>query len=211
MTSAGITYMREHVDVSRETAERLITLAAIVAKWTPAINLIAKSTVSDIWSRHILDSAQMWRLRPEHARKWVDLGSGGGFPGLVVAAFAAEESPEMQVTLVESDTRKTVFLQTAAREMGVTSVIQRCRIEALDLPPQDVISARGLAALDKLLGYAAPLRAPGAVCLFSKGAGVESELTDARASWHIEVRRRPSLVDSAGCILEIPEFSRVGT
>lgn len=209
MTDA-VEALRAHLSVSRETAERLEVLAALVAKWTPTINLVAKSTLDDIWSRHILDSAQIWRFRPENPRRWADLGSGGGFPGLVIAAFAAQDAPDMIMSLVESDTRKTVFLQTAAREMGLPTQVIRSRIESASLPPQDVISARALASLDKLLALAAPLRAPGAVCFFAKGAGVESELTEARASWHIDVRRRPSLVDSAGCILEIPEFSRVG-
>ncbi len=210
MSAAALHTLRAHLDVSRETQERLEIFAALVAKWTPKINLVAKSTVEDIWSRHILDSAQIWRFRPEIPRRWADLGSGGGFPGLVIAAFAAQDAPEMLMSLIESDTRKTVFLQTAAREMGLPTQVLRSRVEAVDLPKQDVISARALASLDKLLALAAPLRAPGAVCFFAKGAGVESELTDARTSWHIEVRRRPSLVDSAGCILEIPEFSRVG-
>lgn len=210
MTNAAIATLREHLSVSRETSERLELLCALVAKWTPKINLVARSTVDDIWSRHILDSAQIWQYRPDAPRRWADLGSGGGFPGLVIAAFAAQDAPDMVMSLIESDTRKTVFLQTAAREMGLPTQVIRSRIEAVDLPPQDVISARALASLDKLLALAAPLRAPGAVCFFAKGAGVESELTDARASWHIEVRRRPSLADSAGCILEIPEFSRVG-
>ena len=210
MTNAAMATLREHLSVSRETSERLELLCALVARWTPKINLVARSTVDDIWSRHILDSAQIWRYRPDAPRRWADLGSGGGFPGLVIAAFAAQDAPDMVMSLIESDTRKTVFLQTAAREMGLPTQVIRSRIEAADLPPQDVISARALASLDKLLALAAPLRAPGAVCFFAKGAGVESELTDARASWHIEVRRRPSLADSAGCILEIPEFSRVG-
>ncbi len=210
MSDAAIATLRAHLDVSRETQERLEIFTALVAKWTPKINLIAKSTVEDIWSRHILDSAQIWRFRPENPRRWADLGSGGGFPGLVIAAFAAQDAPDMVMSLVESDTCKTVFLQTAAREMGLPTQVLRSRIESVDLPPQDVISARALASLDKLLALAAPLRAPGAVCFFAKGAGVESELTEARASWHIDVRRCPSLADSAGCILEIPEFSLVG-
>jgi 16S rRNA (guanine527-N7)-methyltransferase len=210
MSEAALDTLRAHLNVSRETAERLEVLCALVTKWTPTINLIAKSTVEDIWSRHILDSAQIWRFRPEKPKRWADLGSGGGFPGLVIAAFAAQDVPDMVMSLVESDTRKTVFLQTAAREMGLATRVVRSRIESVDLPPQDVISARALAPLDKLLGLVAPLLAPGAVCFFPKGVGAESELTRARASWHIDVRRRPSLADSAGCILEIPEFSRVG-
>lgn len=198
-----------HVDVSRETRERLEILEALTRKWTPKINLIAKSTIGEIWTRHILDSAQIWALRPEDPASWADLGAGGGYPGLVIGAFAAQDAPRMRLTLVESDTRKCVFLQTAAQEMGLKLDVLRCRIEAADLPRQDVISARALASLDKLLAYAAPMAAPGARLLFPKGAGAESELTAARAAWHIDVRRHPSLSDPAGCILEISEFSRV--
>jgi 16S rRNA (guanine527-N7)-methyltransferase len=211
MSGAGLAALRQHLDVSRETGERLEILAALVSRWTLKINLIAKSTVPLIWERHILDSAQMWLFRPPQARTWVDLGAGAGFPGLVVAALAAQDSPDLCVSLIESDTRKTVFLQTAVREMGLPTRIIRARIEAADIPPQDVISARALASVDKLLGLADIVRAPGAVCLFAKGAAVESELTEARASWHIDARQRPSLADSAGCILEILEFSRVGS
>ncbi|MGG7566887.1 16S rRNA (guanine(527)-N(7))-methyltransferase RsmG [Rhodovulum sp. DZ06] len=198
------------LDVSRETRERLEILAALTAKWTPKINLIARSTIPEIWTRHILDSAQIWRLKPEICGEWADLGAGGGFPGLVIGAFAADEAPDMALTLVESDTRKTVFLQTAAQEMGLKIRIERKRIEAAELPPQDVISARALASLDKLLAFAAPLAGPNATLLFPKGAAAESELTEARATWHIECRRHPSMSDPAGCILEISEFSRVG-
>ena len=119
MTDAALSSLRAHLSVSRETAERLELLCALVRKWTPTINLVSRSTVADIWSRHVLDSAQIWRFRPEKLSNWVDLGSGGGFPGLVIAALAAQDAPEMVMTLVESDTRKTVFLQTAAREMGL--------------------------------------------------------------------------------------------
>ena len=206
----GVDLIRRHLHVSRETQERLETLAALTAKWTPKINLIAKSTLPDLWTRHILDSAQIWSLRPENAAKWADLGAGGGYPGLVLAAFAAQDAPEAHLTLIESDTRKTVFLQTAAQAMGLSITVLRARIEAADPPKQQVISARALASLDKLLDYAAPIAAPGATLLFPKGAAVESELTAARAAWDIEVRRHPSLSDPAACILEIPEFSRVG-
>jgi 16S rRNA (guanine527-N7)-methyltransferase len=142
MTEVAIARLREHLSVSRETVERLETLVALVAKWTPTINLVAKSTVADIWTRHVLDSAQIWRFRPKSPQNWADLGSGGGFPGLVIAAFAAQDAPDMVMSLIESDTRKTVFLQTAAREMGLPTQILRCRIEAVEVAPQDVISAR---------------------------------------------------------------------
>ena len=210
MSIESLAPLCDRLDVSRETQERLEVLAALALKWTPKINLIAKSTIPEIWTRHILDSAQIWAHRPENPGNWADLGAGGGFPGLVLAAFAAQDAPGCRITLIESDTRKCVFLQTAAQQMGLQIDVMRSRIEAANPPKQDVISARALASLDKLLEYAAPIAAPGATLLFPKGAAAESELTAARAAWHIEVRRHKSLSDQAACILEISEFSRVG-
>ena len=197
--------------VSRETLERLQVLAAAVEKWTKRINLIAPSTLPDIWRRHIADSAQLWELRPEGAGSWIDLGSGAGFPGLVVAAFAADSSPSVDVTLVESDQRKAAFLMTAAREMGLSVEVLVARIETLPARRFDVVSARALASLTILLGLARPFAGAGTVCLFPKGAKAESELTEARRDWHIEAQLHRSLVDPSSQIIEIREFSRVGT
>lgn len=190
------------MSVSRETSERLDLLAALVRKWTPRINLIAPATVAELESRHIADSLQLWDLRPATPRNWIDLGSGGGFPGLVIAACA----PDLPVTLVESDQRKAVFLRTAAREMGLAPDVICARIEAVPPRPFDVVSARALAPLDRLLPLARPFVAPGGVALFPKGRGADSELTAARAGWHIRAEAIPSRTDPAGTILRLLEF-----
>ncbi|QDL93603.1 16S rRNA (guanine(527)-N(7))-methyltransferase RsmG [Paroceanicella profunda] len=196
-------------DVSRETLAALEAYAALIRKWSPKINLVAASTLTDIWSRHFSDSAQIFRHGPQGARSWLDLGSGGGLPGLVVAILAREAMPELVVTLVESDVRKCVFLREVIRQLGLSVPVKTMRIEALPAGQYDVISARALAALPALLAYAEPLLAPGGKCLFLKGEKVESELTLAAADWHIEVEQIESLTDPNARILSISEVHRV--
>lgn len=198
----------ERFGVSRETSARLAVLASLLEKWNPRINLVSRNTLNSLWERHILDSAQVFRLAPEGARSWADLGSGGGFPGLVVAAMAADEQPDMHVTLIESDARKCVFLSTAAREMEVHVTVLTARIEKVEAGPFDVISARALAALPKLLELSAHLGHERTVRLFPKGAGAASELTEAERAWHIRCRSHASLTDRDAVILEILEAAR---
>ncbi len=200
--------MIDQLNVSRETFARLETLRDLLVKWNPRINLVAKSTIEDAWQRHIVDSAQIWPLANPQAQRWLDIGSGAGFPGLVVAAVAAEKAPQMQVTLVESDQRKCVFLQTAAREMGVTPRIESARIESL--PPQnaDILSARALAPLENLLEFAERHRNHNGICLFLKGQNADSELTSVASSWHISAEKFPSMTDSNAVILRIGEMKR---
>ena len=206
---AQIDTFQRHLNVSRETIARLETYEAILKKWNPSINLVSKSTLDQIWSRHFLDSAQLWGHKPERARKWLDLGSGGGFPGLVIAALAADIAPDLTVTLVESDLRKATFLTMASQEMQINPQIHIARAEQLEPQAADVISARALAPLAKLLNYAERHAAPGAICLFSKGESHESELTEARKYWTFEVQKTPSVTGSGGVILEIGGFGRV--
>lgn len=191
--------------VSRETAERLDAYAAVLTRWNDTINLVARATLPDLWTRHIEDSAQLWPLAPERTRTWLDFGSGAGLPGLVIAAVAAEKRPTLSMTLVESDTRKAVFLRDAARQMGLTVSVLDVRVETLTRGPFDVISARAVAPLARLLDYASPLLAPDGVCLFPKGANVASELTAAQRRWHIQWQAHRSVTDPAAHILEIKE------
>lgn len=189
--------------VSRETLDRLKAYAAILEKWQKAINLVGPSTLPDLWQRHFLDSAQLYTLAPAEARVWVDLGSGAGFPGLVLAILGA---PEMH--LVESDGRKMAFLSEAARATGTKVHFHRSRIEALKPFPADVVSARALAALDKLVGYARPFCHSGTVMLFPKGVDAEAELTTAAKNWKMAPQRVQSRSDAGGVILKftgIPE------
>ena len=197
------------MDVSRETLDRLIRYAALLEKWNPAINLVSKSTLASLWSRHMLDSAQIFDFMPEGARHWADLGSGGGFPGLVVAILAAEQAPDLRVTLVESDRRKATFLSTVLRETGVTATVRAERIE--DVPPlaADVLSARALAALSQLLGFAEMHLSATGVGLFPKGSAWKSELRDARQEWSFSCQEQPSVTDPEAVILKIQGVSRV--
>ncbi len=193
--------------VSRETLERLSLYAALLEKWQKAINLVAPKTLPELWTRHFLDSAQLFALAPPGVQRWLDLGSGGGFPGLVIAAMGVRH-----VHLVESDQRKGAFLREAARVMNVPAVVHVKRIEALGPAslyqamggaPQ-VISARALAALTDLLPLSYRLAGPETTYLFPKGRQAEDELTEARRYWTIaQLEALPSQTDQAANILRI--------
>ena len=190
--------------VSRETAERLAVLATELRRWQRALNLVSPASLPYLWTRHIDDSLQVAELGSA-AASWLDLGSGGGLPGLVVAAV----DPGRLVTLVESDARKCAFLRSTARRMGVAVNVRQERIEdvpAGSLSP-DVVSARALAPLARLLAYAQPFLRKGAVGLFPKGRNAALELTEAQESWIFQVDIVPSRTDSAGRILRIRDFS----
>jgi 16S rRNA (guanine527-N7)-methyltransferase len=194
--------------VPPETAARLDAMAAALTRWQAAINLVAPASLPHLWTRHVADSLQLWALAPETARTWADLGAGAGFPGLVIAALAADRRPALSVALVESDARKCAFLAEAARAMGVTVDIQRRRIEAAPPRRYDVVSARALAPLDRLCGFAATHLAEGGVALFPKGADVERELTAAAPAWQYRLTRTASLTDPAGVVLTVTELRR---
>lgn len=196
-------------NVSRETLERLKTYEALLRKWTPKINLVSRSTLDDFWSRHILDSTQILALGPDDAHEWVDLGTGGGFPGVVIAILAAERNPDLSVTCVESDLRKATFLRTVLRETGVSGSVIAERIEAVEPLSADVVSARALAPLPKLLELAEPHLAPGGVALFPKGAEHDAELKEALETWSFRADKIRSRTHPEAVILRIGEIERV--
>lgn len=196
--------------VSRETLARLDAFEALVRRWSPRINLVSSRDLAALRHRHSLDSAQLLAHAPSAARNWVDLGSGGGFPGIVIAILAAEHRPSLRMTLVESDQRKSVFLRTAVRELALRVDILTRRIEAAAPPARfDVVSARALAPLPRLVPLAAPWCAEGGIFLFPKGESVEEELTAAAGSWHIAFDRLPSATAPGACILKITELRPV--
>lgn len=192
--------------VSRETAERLEIFADELTRWQRALNLVAPSTLPHLWPRHIDDSLQVAELEPD-VGTWIDLGSGGGLPGLIVAAM----EPRRPTVLVESDGRKAAFLRSTARRMGVSVEVRHGRIEAVvpDLKPGPgtVVSARALAPLDRLLAYAQPLLSAGAVGVFPKGRNAEAELTEAAKSWIFSAQAVPSRTDPEGRIIRIRDFA----
>lgn len=185
------------IGVSRETQERLAAYVALLAKWNAKINLVGPATLADVWRRHILDSAQ---IHPQvaDAGVLVDLGSGAGLPGLILAILGGPD-----IHLIESDARKCVFLHEAARVTGTKLTIHNKRIEAAPALEADVVTARALAPLVQLLDHAVRFLKPAGKCVFLKGARQADELTDARKSWHMRVTERPSLSDPSGVILEV--------
>ncbi len=196
------------VDVSRETRDQLETLVHTLGRWQKAINLIGKATLEDIWIRHILDSAQLLPLIPKTAHKLVDLGSGGGFPGLVLAALR----PGLEVTLIESDARKGAFLGEAGRRMGLKNQpkVVVARIEGAPPSQADVVTARAVAPLGQLLAWAAPHRTDTAICLFHKGKGWQAELVEAMKDWEVQSQPFASVTDRDAVLLRISQFAAKG-
>jgi len=190
------------VDVSRETLQRLGLYLDLLRRWQRAINLVGASTLADPWRRHILDCAQIVPHVPGTAATVLDLGSGAGLPGLVLALLGV---PGVQ--LVESDLRKAHFLREAARATGAQVLIHPVRIEQVELRA-DVVTARALAPLPRLLELASPVLAPHGVCLFLKGESVLDELTRARQSWHMHSEIVPSRSGSRGVLLKLEGVGR---
>ena len=196
------------LDVSRETIERLEHYQRLLLQWTRRINLIAPSTISTSWKRHIVDSAQIFELLPQNSAHLVDIGSGGGLPGLVVAILAIEKAPLLKTTLVESDQRKAVFLRTVVRELGLSTAIQAVRIESVSDMQADVLTARALAPLPKLMGYAVKLLKPDGTALFQKGRTFDQEVAQARETWDFDLQSYPSQTDQEARILQIKDIRR---
>lgn len=184
--------------VSRETRERLEAYAALLRRWQVRINLVARSTLDDLWHRHMLDSAQLFPLLPEGTQVLVDLGSGAGFPGLVLAILDVPE-----VHLIESDSRKAAFLGEVSRETAVPVIVHAERIERVPPFPADVVTARALAPLPVLLPLAARFAGPHTVGLFPKGQHVGKELTEATKNRKLRLDAIPSITDPSATILRI--------
>ena len=188
------------LNVSRETGARLEAYVDLLATWQKRINLVGPSTLADPWRRHILDSAQ---LVPHigAGKRVVDLGSGAGFPGLVLAILG-----DFEVHLIESDQRKAVFLREAARVTGAVVTVHARRLESVTELTADVITARALAPLEKLLGWALPFTGNDSFCLFLKGQSSQQELTAARKHWTLSVTLTESWSAPQGVLMKIWDF-----
>jgi 16S rRNA (guanine527-N7)-methyltransferase len=176
---------------------KLRQFAALVEKWSAKINLVSKSDIPHLWHRHIEDSLLLLPHIPPGTAFATDLGSGAGFPGMVLALATS-----IPFTLIESDKRKAAFLMDAARELGAPVKVLAVRIESAKTTPAPLVTARALAPLESLLALAAPHLAPGGICLFPKGKNWENELTAAKALWHMEAEALPTR-DAAACILKV--------
>ena len=184
--------------VPRETVSRLLIYANLLQRWQRRINLVSATTLDDLWRRHMLDSAQLAQHIPADSRVILDIGSGAGFPGLVLAIVGG-----WQVHLVEADTRKAAFLREAARLTEADVVLHVARIETMSGFPADVVTARACAPLIDLIGYAHPFLYPRSRCLFLKGRSVEAELTLARETWNMTAALHGSATDSSGVLVVI--------
>jgi len=196
-------------DVSRETLDRLQIYVGLVLKWQPAQNLIAPSTIPDIWIRHVSDSLQTQWSFPE-ARTWVDIGSGGGFPGIVTAILLADE-PDAHVHMIESNQRKAAFLRTVLRETGSSGTVHPGRIESVakewTFGRADSVSARALASLDALFRLSEPFTSAGAKAVFHKGQDFQREVDEASDAWNFDLVEKKSLIDPVSRMLIFSNIS----
>ena len=196
-------------NVSRETMDRLATYEALLKQWQQAVNLISPKTLDHIWARHFADSAQLLLLASQRKR-WLDLGSGAGFPGLVLAILVADQ-PDARVQLIESDSRKCAFLREVARQTSTPVEIHNARVEStasqLKVGKVDVVTARALAPLGKLLGLAAPFLDAETLGLFPKGRDVAQEIETAEQVWRFRYELVQSLSDHDGRIAVITDFA----
>lgn len=197
----------ENLNVSRETFERLATYVDLVKRWNPKINLVSRNSLENIWDRHILDSVQVYRCA-DSFDTWADLGSGGGFPGMVCAILAAEENPGASFNMIESDQRKSAFLRNVARECGIRCAVTSKRIEMVDPLAANIISARALADLRTLLSFCDRHLHTNGTALLPKGANWKKEMEDAREEWKFEAEAITSLTEPQAVILKINGVSR---
>ena len=195
--------------VSRETEARLDRYVGLLVEWQAKTNLVAPSTLPHLWTRHVADSLQLLDLVPS-AKTWVDFGSGGGFPGVVLACALAE-TPDANVHLVERNAKKAAFLREAVRVTSASATVHLAGIgDIVDRIGSrvDCVTARAVAPLNKLIGFAEPLVRKGAKALFLKGQDVEAELTEATKYWNIEPQLHSSRTGGHGWIVELDRIER---
>ena len=195
-------------DVSRETLALYEKWESLLGAWNKSINLVQRTALEAFWDRHALDSHQVVKFLPQDAKTVLDLGSGAGFPGVSIA-IALRETAGAQVTLVDSVGKKGTFLRTVKRELSLPIIVSTERAESLDLPPQDVISARAFAPLPKLLDYALPFWGDNTTGIFLKGRGADGEIAAAREAFDFTVDKHESVTDSDSAVVIIKSLSRI--
>lgn len=198
---------RRSEGVSRETLDKLAVFADLLARWNRTARLVSPSTLGSIWHRHMLDSAQLLDHIPEEAGKVVDIGTGGGFPGLVLSIIAAERRPHTRFVLVDGNARKCEFLREVCRRTGTGAEIRDVRDNELEPQRADVVTARAVAPLGRLLGMTNRHLSEGGICVFLKGREVATEIESAAKSWRFGVTAAPSRTDGCGRVLLITELT----
>lgn len=206
----SLTQIQSDFGVSRETSEALVCYADLLKKWTKTINLVSKKSIEDLWRRHVADSVQVYSsIAPVTSGRWLDLGSGGGLPGAVVAILSKEFSPEVSVTCVESDRRKATFLRTVSRETQCKFDVIDARIEGLAPFGADIVSARALAPLTDLLEFTHLHLKQEGWALFPKGSSYKSEIAEAQENWSFDCQEVPSATDPNSVLLKLRDIARV--
>ena len=210
MPEFGPAEFAKAINVSHETLARLKAYVSLLSEWNARHNLVSAKSLGEVWHRHVLDSVQLIKFVPDDAKSLADLGSGAGFPGLVLFALL-HERPGFRAILYESVAKKCRFLEAAAEHMELDVEVRNNRMEEAMREPFDVVTARACAPLEKLIGYARPFQGPKTVNLFLKGKNIDVELTQARTSWKMKLERHASLTDPSGIILEIRDIAHVAS
>ena len=208
MTEPDFLSLEKVASVSRETYDDLVTFSELLRKWNRSINLVSPGSLPELWDRHILDSAQLFPMITESAGHVADIGSGGGFPGLVLAIMFKHHAPQCHMTLIESDKRKCAFLLTVSTTLNLNTTITAKRIEEVEPVNADVLTSRALAPLKQLLGYADLHLKPSGTALLLKGRTAETEIEEALASWSMDLKRRDSKTTDDAVVLDITNLRR---
>lgn len=203
MTVGSAADFQSTFDVSRETLERLDVYEKLLRKWTAKINLVSKSTLDDVWQRHFVDSAQVFKALPPGPLRMSDYGSGGGFPGIVVAILNKDLQPASHVTLIESDLRKATFLSTVVRQLDLRATVLAERVEGVEPLESNVVTARAFASLNALLPLADRHLGPEGTCLFLKGERHQEEVDIARVKWDFDLDIHDSLTHRGAAVLHM--------
>ena len=204
--NADLQTVCDHFNVSRETFEKLKIYQELLVKWNRSINLVGKTTLEAAPVRHFADSLQLWSLRSDF-ENWIDIGSGAGFPGMVLAIVSDGVG---KFHFVESDARKCAFLRNVSRETNTPTTVHTQRVEEIEGLQADVVSARALASVEQLFSYSEKLLNPDAICLYLKGQNCDSELEEASRFWTFEAEKFGSETDDNGTVLRIKDIARVG-
>lgn len=199
----------QQYNVSRETAEKLAAFVTLLTEWNAKMNLVSKNSLEDVWMRHILDSLQLIKYIPDTAESLLDIGSGAGFPAVVLAIAMQEKMPNAKWALVESITKKTVYLNDVCTKLGLKNVcVKNDRIENLKLKNINIVTARAVAALDVLCGYVAGFADKSTKCLFLKGKSYAAEVESARQKWNFDCNVYPNTYSDDGVLLEISNLRK---
>lgn len=196
-------------NVSRETFDRLKAYEASLHEWQQKFNLVSNASLENAWERHFLDSVQLYNLIPENAKTLVDFGSGAGFPGMVLAIMAFEKTPYLKVSLIESITKKTVYLNEVKNITGINVEIINNRVENIKTNPVDVITSRAMCSLTELMTYTQKFAGPKTVCIFPKGKKYLEEVAEAHKQWQFSYQVVPSEQSEEGVILVITKISKI--